>query len=58
MVRVGLWLRVLKALGNVLCWWMPASMTVVDREVADAVVIYTGGRRMLVSAAGRRLEGR
>jgi hypothetical protein len=33
-------------------------MTVVDREVADAVVMYTGGRRMLVSAAGRRLEGR
>jgi predicted aspartyl protease len=33
-------------------------MTVVDREVADAVgVTYTGRRRMLMSATGHRLEG-
>jgi predicted aspartyl protease len=35
-----------------------AAMTVVDREVADAVgVMYTGRRRMLISATGHRLEG-
>jgi len=35
-----------------------ASMTVVDRGVADAVgVMYTGRRRMLISATGHRLEG-
>jgi predicted aspartyl protease len=35
-----------------------AAMTVVDGEVADAVgVMYTGRRRMLMSAAGHRLEG-
>jgi len=35
-----------------------AAMTVVDGEVADAVgVTYTGRRRMLMSAAGHRLEG-
>jgi predicted aspartyl protease len=35
-----------------------AAMTAVDREVADAVgVMYTGRRRMLMSATGHRLEG-
>lgn len=35
-----------------------AVMTVVDRDVADAVgVVYTGRRRALISAAGHRLEG-
>ena len=35
-----------------------AAMTVVDREVAGAVgVMYTGRRRMLISATGHRLEG-
>jgi predicted aspartyl protease len=35
-----------------------AAMTVVDREVADAVgVMHTGRRRMLISATGHRLEG-
>jgi predicted aspartyl protease len=35
-----------------------AAMTVVDRDVADAVgVMYTGKRRTLMSATGHRLEG-
>jgi len=35
-----------------------AVMTVVDRDVADAVgVVYTGRRRALISATGHRLEG-
>jgi len=35
-----------------------AAMTVVGGEVADAVgVMYTGRRRMLMSATGHRLEG-
>jgi predicted aspartyl protease len=35
-----------------------AAMTVVDRDVADAVgVVYTGRRGALVSATGHRLEG-
>lgn len=35
-----------------------AVMTVVDRDVADAVgVVYTGRRRALMSATGHRLEG-
>jgi predicted aspartyl protease len=35
-----------------------AAMTVVDGEVADAVgVMYTGRRRMLMSATGHRLGG-
>ena len=34
------------------------AMTVVDRDVADAIgVMYTGRRKMLISAAGHRLEG-
>jgi predicted aspartyl protease len=34
-----------------------AAMTVVDRGVADAVGVMYTGRRMLISAAGHRLEG-
>lgn len=35
-----------------------AAMTVIDREVADAIgVMYTGRRRSLVSATGHKLEG-
>jgi hypothetical protein len=35
-----------------------AAMTAVDEELADAVgVMYTGRRRMLMSATGHRLEG-
>lgn len=35
-----------------------AVMTVVDRDVADAVgVVYTGRRGALISATGHRLEG-
>ena len=35
-----------------------AAMAVVDRGVADTVgVMYTGKRRMLMSATGHRLEG-
>ena len=35
-----------------------AAMTVVDKDIADAVgVVYTGRRRTLISATGHRLEG-
>jgi predicted aspartyl protease len=35
-----------------------AAMTVVDKDIADAVgVVYTGRGRTLISATGHRLEG-